>query len=215
MESCVICLRNCGELSMIHTPCQHQFCITCILKCAEINNKCPLCLRILDNNFFIKCVINNRKVLYNCESGYILRSKTQTKRMELYRQHTSFLLNLFNKTDKILYIRRDLAHIIYKIFFDNYNLILTVMDYGIHTRLLFQTAICKLFSMTYIDGWDGGKYWIYQLLGKCLLEDYDRIHNQIIQIKKVIAVSKGKKKETFFKKYSINIANMLLNCSRF
>ena len=84
------------------------------------------------------------------------------------------------------------------------------MDYGIHTRLLFQTAISKLFSMTYIDGWDGGKYWIYQLLEKFSLEDYDRINNQIIQIKKVIADSKGKKKETSFKKYSINIANILL-----
>jgi hypothetical protein len=210
MKECIICFRNCGELSMIHTPCQHQFCITCILKCAEINNKCPLCLKIIDNNFFIKCVINSKKILHDCESGYILRSKTKTERMILYRNFTSFLLNLFDKTDELLYVRKDLAHIIYKTFFDNYNLILMVMKKGIHTRLLFQTAISKLFSMTYIDGWDGGKYWIYRLLEKCSLENYDMINNQIIQIKKIIGNSKGKKKETSFKKYSINIANILL-----
>lgn len=210
MKSCVICFRTCGDQNMIHTPCQHQFCITCILKCAEINNKCPLCLSDLDNNFFIECIINSRKTLQHCESGYILRSKTTTIRMELYRQYTSFLLNLFNKTDEISYLRRDLAHIIYKIFFDNYNLILTIMNYGGDTRLLFQTAICKLFYMTYIDGWEDGKCWIYRLLEKCSLENYDRINDQIIQIKKVIANSKGKKRETSFKKYSIYITNILL-----
>ena len=72
--------------------------------------------------------------------------------MVLYRNFTSFLLNLFDKTDELLYVRKDLAHMIYKIFFDNYNLILMVINYGVHTRLLFQTAIGKLFSMTYIDG---------------------------------------------------------------
>lgn len=210
MKICVICLRNCGKLSMIHTPCQHQFCITCILKCAEINNKCPLCLRILDNNFFIQCAINSRKILYDCETGYILRSKTKTERMVLYRNFTSFLLNLFDKTDELLYVRKDLAHMIYKIFFDNYNLILMVINYGVHTRLLFQTAIGKLFSMTYIDDWDGGKYWIYWLLEKCSLEDYDIIKNLIIKITKYIAKSKGKKNKSAFKKYTNNIANILL-----
>lgn len=210
MKNCIICLKNCGELNMINTPCQHQICINCTLKCAELNNKCPLCLGILDNDFFIECIIDSRKILHDCESGYILRSKTNSERMVLYRNFTSFLLNLFNKTDEISYARRDLAHLIYKLFFDNYNLILMAMNNGGHTLLLFQTAINKLFYMTYIDNWKGGKYWIYRLLEKCSLENYDRIKNQIIQIKKVIGNSKGKKKETSLTKHSINISNILL-----
>jgi predicted amidophosphoribosyltransferase len=46
---CTICLDDFEQATMV--PCNHVFCFACITEWSRINNKCPMCRKVLDSRF--------------------------------------------------------------------------------------------------------------------------------------------------------------------
>lgn len=48
-NDCCICYETIGKTNNCVTPCGHSFCFKCLMKCMSLNNTCPMCRTLLED----------------------------------------------------------------------------------------------------------------------------------------------------------------------
>jgi len=62
-KECPVCFDKLTTKNFTITKCNHEFCTTCILKCAAKNGQCPLCRTELSENILTKIFKDSKEII--------------------------------------------------------------------------------------------------------------------------------------------------------
>jgi hypothetical protein len=97
-ENCTICISQISN--PIRTQCNHFYCYDCISSWSQMNDRCPLC-KVLLNNDMVRCVSSKKRKIEPVEKKYV--------HMNVFEPTViNFISGDFSSTNNILFIFADL-----------------------------------------------------------------------------------------------------------